>query len=155
MVDENHRVEGKNRDDGNFRKEVVLTCTKNENSQRRQDIFHNEETNISMIDEEVHEGIDFLGSPLHKEDRKVGIENREQYKQEKRDEETVAIAVNIQIGLPICTSANRLATSREHVATEGFRWPLAAVLQSSSISVRSSTICLRRTLKPEKPFKLH
>jgi hypothetical protein len=137
MVGENHKVEKKGRNNADSHEEVVLTYAKNENSQGRQDIFHDKETHISMINEEVHEGIDFLGSFFNKKDREVGIENREQYKEEERGEEAVAIAVNIQMDFPICPSANRMAASREYVSAEGSGRSLTSILEAPSVACLS------------------
>lgn len=106
------------------------------------------------MDEEVHEGIDFLGSSFNKEDRKVGIENTEQYKEEKSDEETVAVAVNIQISFPIRPPSNRLAVSRERVSAEGFRWPLAPILDGSSIDFLSFHFSISENSKPWKTVQV-
>jgi hypothetical protein len=76
---------------------------------------------ISITNEEIHQGVNLHGPILYMEDRKVGIENTEQYNEEESDEETVAVAVDIEMGFPIRPPSNRLAVSREHVSAEGFR----------------------------------
>jgi hypothetical protein len=154
MVGEDHKVEEKNRDDANSHKEVVLAYAKNKKSQRGYDIFDDEEVDISIINEEVHEGIDFLGSSFNKEDRKVGIENTEQYNEEKSDEETVAVAVSIQISFPIRPPSNRLAVSREHVSAKGFRWPLAPILDGSSVDFLSFHFSMSENSKPWKTVQV-
>jgi hypothetical protein len=109
---------------------------------------------ISITNEEIHQGVNLHGPILYMEDRKVGIENTEQYNEEKSDEETVAVAVNIQISFPIRPPSNRLAVSREHVSAEGFRWPLAPILDGSSIDFLSFHFSMSENSKPWKTVQV-
>jgi hypothetical protein len=61
-----------------------------------------------VLNEEIHEGVDLLGSPVQMEHRKVGIQETEQDDEEKRGEEFMAVAVNIQMGFAIRLSSDPL-----------------------------------------------
>jgi hypothetical protein len=76
MVGDNHKVEENRKGDADFGDEMILTHTKNEKSHTGQKIFHEEETHMSLLDEKVHEGIEFLGAPFNQENRKTCIQNR-------------------------------------------------------------------------------
>jgi hypothetical protein len=71
------------------------------------------------------------------EHRKVGIQDTEQDDEEKRGEEFIAVAVNIQMGFAIRPPSNRLAVSREHVSARWFCWPLASIRDGSLVPFQS------------------
>jgi hypothetical protein len=76
VVGKNHKVDKESKGDADSHEGVVLTYGEDQHSQLPRDVLHEEEPHISAADEEIHEGIDFLGPPFNKEDREVGIENR-------------------------------------------------------------------------------
>ena len=91
----NNKVYEKDRNGPNSHRQQVLVNAKDEHREGRKDIFHDEEVDVPIANEKVHEGVDLLGSVLDMEDRKPCIQDRKQNNEEERYEETVAIAVHI------------------------------------------------------------
>jgi len=81
------------------------------------------------------------------EDRKVGVQHGEQDNEEQRDEELVAIAVNIKMGFAVCLPPNCLTATGEDVPAMWSCWLLASIPDSSSVSFRPFH---RKILKFEK-----
>ncbi len=75
VVGENDKVEEKDKQDTNSCDEKILVNAENDKAQRGCNIFHGEEVDISIANEDVHEGVDFPGSLFNVEDRKPRIEN--------------------------------------------------------------------------------
>ena len=69
------------------------------------------------------------------EDRKVGVEHGEQDNEEQRDEEPVAIAVNIKMGFAVSLPPNCLTATGEDVSAIWSCWLLPSITDSSSISI--------------------
>ena len=90
---------------------MVLENTQDQNSQRSQSVLHPEEVHIALINEKTYEGIDFVGTSFNLEDREVGIKNGEQDDQKKGGEEPMPVAVNTQMGFPICLPSDAFTPS--------------------------------------------
>jgi hypothetical protein len=134
MVSENDKVEGNDKGDADLCDKMILIHTKNEDSQDRQNIFHEEETRISLLDEEVHERIDLLGSPFDQENRQIRIEYRQQKDEKQGDKQPLAVPISIQIGIPVGQSPNSLPAPEEHIPTEWSGRSLSSIPEKTSVS---------------------
>ena len=88
---------------------------------------------VSITNQEIHEGVDFPGSLSNMEYREVGIENAEQDNEEEGNEEVMAIELDIYMGFPIRLPPNGLTATEEHISAEWFRWLLPSIPYYSSI----------------------
>ena len=82
---------------------------------------------VSIANEEIHEGVDFPGSFLNVEDGEVGIENGKQDNEEEEKEEVMAIEVDIYVGFSIRSPPNGSTATEEHISAEWFRRLLPSI----------------------------
>ena len=113
----------------------TLIDTKQDKAQRGQDIFYGEEVDVSIADQEIHEGVDFPGSFFNVEDREVGIENGKQDNEEEREQEVMAIDVDKHMGFPIRFPANGPTAAGENIFGEWFGWLLPSIPDYSSVFI--------------------
>lgn len=83
MVCENGEIEEEDTYDNGSGNNKILVNAKDEKAQRGQDIFNGEEIDVSIADQEIHEGVDFPGSSVNMEEREVGIEDGKQDNEEE------------------------------------------------------------------------
>jgi hypothetical protein len=88
VVGENNKVEKKDKHSTNSHTQPILADTKDDDAKRGQDIFHDEEVDVSIANEETHKRVDLHGPILYMEDREVGIENGEQDNDKESEEKT-------------------------------------------------------------------
>jgi hypothetical protein len=88
---------------------------------------------VSVANQEIHEGVDFPGSFFNVENGEVGIENGKQDNEKEGDEEIMAIEVDIYMGFSIRSPPNRSTATEEHISAERFRWLLPSLPYYSSI----------------------
>ena len=88
---------------------------------------------VSIANQEIHEGVDFPGSFFNMEDGKIGIKNGKQDNEEEGDEEIRAIEVDIYMYFPIRPPPNGSTATEEHISTQWFRWLLPSLPYYSSI----------------------
>jgi len=91
---------------------------------------------VSIANQEIHEGVDFPGSFSNMEDGEIGIENGKQDNEEEGDEEIMAIEVDIYMGFAIRSPPNGSTATEEHVSAQWFRWLLPSFPYYSSILFR-------------------
>jgi hypothetical protein len=128
VVCENGEVEEEDTYDNSSGRNQILVNAQDEKAQRGQDIFYDEEVDVSTSNQEIHEGVDFPGPSFNMEDREVGIEDGKQDNEEKGEKEIMAIEIDIHMGFPIRPPPNGLTTAEEHIFAEWFRWLLASIL---------------------------
>ncbi len=83
MVCENGEIEEEDTYDNSPDRKQILVNAQDEKAQCGQDIFCDEEVNVSTANQEIHEGVDFPGSSFNMEDREIGIEDGKQDNEEK------------------------------------------------------------------------
>ena len=82
---------------------------------------------VSIANEEIHEGVDFPGSFLNVEDGEVCIENGKQDNEEEEKEEVMAIEVDIYVGFLIRSPPNKSTATEEYISAEWFRRLLPSI----------------------------
>jgi hypothetical protein len=118
VVGKNDEIEEKNKKEPDPCDDKILQYAKHGNAQCGNNVFHDDEVDISIANEQIHERVDFPSPFLNMEDRKVGIQNGKRDDEDKRDKKVTVIAVDIQIGLPIRFPPNGLTASVEGVSAE-------------------------------------
>lgn len=83
MICENGEVEEEDTYDNGSGNKQIFVNAKDDKTQRCQNIFYGKEVDVSIANQEIHEGVDFPGSSLNMEDREIGIEDGKQDNEEK------------------------------------------------------------------------
>jgi hypothetical protein len=133
VVCENNNVEEKDTYDNGSGNKQILVNTKDQKAQSGQDIFYGEEVHVSIVNQEIHKGVDFPGSSFNMEDREVSVQNAEQDNEEEGEQEVRAIEVDIHMGFPVRLSPNPSTATEVQISAGGTRWLLASIPHYSSI----------------------
>jgi hypothetical protein len=83
VVGEDGEVEEEDTDNDSPGNEEILVNTKEDEAEPGQNILYDEEVDVPVANEEIHEGIDFAGSFFNMEDGEVGVENAKQDNEEE------------------------------------------------------------------------
>jgi hypothetical protein len=128
MVEDQDEIKENDPQDHDSHQQKILVNTEDEKTQCGQNVFGNEEIEVPLPHEEIHEGVDFSGSSRHMEDRKVGIQDGKQDNEEEAQEEGMAIEVNKQMGFPICLPPDGFAAPGEDILAQRPCGFLASIL---------------------------
>lgn len=75
MICENGEVEEEDTYDNGSGNKQIFVNAEDDKAQRCQNILYGKEVDVSIANQEIHEGVDFPSASLNMEDSEIGIED--------------------------------------------------------------------------------